>query len=301
MRILVTGAGGLVGSALVPALQVHGHTVARLVRTFPRLEEREIAWDPDHQSIATPALEGYDAVIHLAGENIASGRWTAAKKARIYRSRIQGTRLLCEALLQLVTPPQTLICASAIGYYGHQGERFLQETSPSGNDFLAVVCRDWEATASLATQRGIRVVHLRLGMVLSAAGGALAKMLFPFRFGLGGRLGNGKQYMSWITLEDVIGIITYILERQTLHGPVNAVAPEPVTNAVFTQTLGTVLRRPTFCPLPAMAARLLFGEMADALLLASSRVQPTQLLKAGYPFRYPILHDALRHLLGKPA
>jgi hypothetical protein len=238
--------------------------------------------------------------VHLAGDNIASGRWTAAKKASIRNSRVQGTTVLCEALAQLVKPPKVLLSASAIGYYGDRGATTLREESPPGTGFLAEVCQAWEAATAPAVQRGIRVVYLRFGMVLSAAGGALAKMLTPFRLGLGGVVGTGKQYMSWIALDDVLGVIPHALSTETLHGPVNVVAPQAVTNQEFTTALGQVLRRPTKLPMPAFAARLLFGEMADALLLASTRVAPVRLLASGYTFHYPELEEALQHLLGTP-
>jgi len=300
MHVLVTGARGLVGSVLVPFLTSGGHAVTRLVRSTPRPGQAEVPWDPAAHSIATPALEGLDAVVHLAGENIAA-RWTAEKKARIRDSRVQGTRLLCDALAQLVKPPQALVCASAIGYYGDRGETILREESAPGTDFLAEVCQAWEAAAAPAAQRGIRVVYLRFGVVLSAAGGALAKMLTPFRLGVGGVIGSGQQYMSWVALDDVLGAIHHALMTETLHGPVNVVAPQPVTNQEFTKTLGKILGRPTVVPLPAFVARLAFGEMADALLLASTRVVPERLLASGYAFRYPELEGALRHLLGKDA
>lgn len=297
MDIVITGASGLVGSALLPFLNSQGHNVTRLVRTPPRPGHAEIAWDPARHSIATPALENRDAIIHLAGENIAAGRWTAAKKAAIRQSRVQGTRVLCEALAQLVHPPHVLISASAIGYYGDRGEQIVRETSAPGTGFLADVCHAWEAAAGPARQRGIGVVHLRMGVILSPSGGALAKMLTPFRLGLGGVIGRGTQYMSWVALDDVIGAIHHVLTTPTLQGPVNVVSPKPVTNAVFTHTLGQVLGRPTRLPFPAIAARLAFGEMADALLLASTRVEPTQLVAAGYTFLYPDLAAALKHLL----
>ena len=300
MRMLVSGASGFIGSALVPTLSAGGHTVTRLVRSTPRPGQAEIPWNPAARSIGTPALEGLDAVVHLAGDNIASGRWTAVKKASIRNSRVQGTAVLCEALAQLVKPPKVLLSASAIGYYGDRGETTLREESPPGTDFLAEVCQAWESATVPAVQRGIRVVHLRFGIVLSPAGGALAKMLTPFRLGLGGVVGPGKQYMSWIALDDVLGAIHHALNTEALQGPVNVVAPQPVTNQEFTTTLGKVLRRPTRLPLPALAARLLFGEMADALLLASTRVVPARLVTSGYTFHYPALEKALQHLLGTP-
>lgn len=299
MHILVSGASGLIGSALAPHLEAAGHRVTRLVRGRARPGWGEVAWDPDAGRMPPPVLEGVDAVVHLAGESI-TGRWTADKKRRIYDSRVRGTWIICEALRQVVRPPKSFVCASAIGYYGNRGERLLLEESRAGEDFLARVCVDWEAAAAPAAQRGIRVASLRLGMVLSASGGALGQMLPPFRLGLGGVLGGGAQYMSWITLDDVVGAIAHVLTTESLHGPVNLVAPEPVSNRDFTKTLGRVLRRPTRFAVPAFAARLLFGEMADALLLASTRVQPGKLNASGYTFRYPELDGALRHVLGKP-
>jgi uncharacterized protein (TIGR01777 family) len=300
MRVLVSGASGLIGSALVPTLSAAGHTVTRLVRSTPRPGQAEIPWNPAARSIGTPALEGLDAVVHLAGDNIASGRWSAVKKASIRNSRVQGTSVLCEALAQLVKPPKVLLSASAIGYYGDRGETTLREGSPPGTGFLAEVCQAWEAATAPAVQRGIRVVHLRFGMVLSPAGGALAKMLTPFRLGLGGVVGTGTQYISWIALDDVLGAIHHALSTNTLQGPVNVVAPQPVTNQAFTATLGKVLRRPTRFPLPAFAARLLFGEMADALLLASTRVVPARLVASEYTFHHAALEEALQHLLETP-
>jgi hypothetical protein len=299
MNVLVTGSTGLVGSTLVSFLTTGGHQVTRLVRHAPRAGQAEVQWDPAAGSIATPGLEGIDAVVHLAGESIASGRWSAEKKAKIRDSRVQGTRVLCEALAQLVTPPKVLVSASAIGYYGDRGDEVLRENSRPGRDFLADVCQAWEAATAPAAQRGIRVVNVRIGIVLSSAGGALGKMLLPFKMGAGGVIGSGQQYMSWIALDDLVGVIHHALITDSLQGPVNAVAPHPVTNSAFTKTLGRVLRRPTLMPLPAFAARAVFGEMADALLLASTRVEPAKLKDSGYDFRYPDLEGALRHVLGR--
>jgi uncharacterized protein len=280
MKILVTGAGGLVGSALMPELTAAGHDVTRL-----------------SHSQAWPNLEGHDAAVHLAGDNIASGRWTPDKKARIRDSRVQMTQQLCEALARLVPPPRVAVCASAIGYYGNRGNEILREESAPGADFLAEVCRDWEEATKPAMDAGIRVVHLRFGVVLSAAGGALVKMLAPFKLGLGGVIGDGRQWMSWMTLDDAIAVIVRALSDETLRGPVNVVTPQPVTNREFTKALGRVLHRPAFCPLPAFAARLALGEMADALLLSSQRVEPAKLVARGYSFRFPRLDGALRHVL----
>jgi uncharacterized protein len=298
MNILVTGASGLIGTALVSSLTSNGHGVTRLVRGQPRSGEKAARWDPMAGTIDASALEGADAAVHLAGENIAE-RWTAAKKVRIRDSRVKGTQLLCETLARLSSPPQVLVSASAIGYYGDRGEEILSEESPPGRGFLSEVCRAWEAATEPAQRQGIRVIQLRMGVVLSPAGGALAKILPPFRMGLGGVLGSGRQYMSWIALDDVVGVIQHAIVTDALQGPTNAAAPRAVTNQEFTKTLGKVLGRPTVMPLPAFAARLMFGEMADELLLASARIQPTKLLASGYRFRYPELEDALRHLLAK--
>lgn len=299
MRILVTGSTGLIGSALIPFLTAGGHTVTRLVRSAPRPGEREVRWDPERGEADRPGLEGQDAAVHLAGENIAGGRWTAERKARIRDSRVRGTQFLCESLARLDRPPKVLLCASATGYYGDRKDEVLREESAPGSGFLAEVCRAWEAAAEPALRAGIRVVSLRFGVVLSPAGGALAKMLPPFRLGLGGRIGTGRQYMSWIALDDAVGAACHALTAEALGGPVNAVAPNPVRNLEFAQTLGRVLSRPALLPLPAFAARLALGEMAEELLLASARVEPARLTAAGYPFRHPCLEGALRALLGK--
>jgi uncharacterized protein len=299
MKILITGSSGLIGSALVALLTSQGQSVTRLVRSRARSGEGEISWDPSAGNIHAPSLEGFEAVVHLAGENIAAGRWTAEQKARIRDSRVKGTRLLAESLARLARRPAVLLCASALGYYGNRGEEVLQESSPSGSGFLAEVCRDWEAAAEPAARCGIRVGNLRMGVVLSLEGGALPRMLPPFRLGLGGRVGEGKQYMSWIAIDDVVGAFSFALKSAALCGPVNVVAPNPVTNLEFTKTLGRVLGRPTLFPMPAFAARLAFGEMADALLLGSARLEPAKLLATGFKFRFTELEPALRHILGK--
>jgi len=300
VRILVSGSSGLVGTARVPSIASAGHRAIRLVRREPKPGEAAVRWDPSEGSLDPAPLEEIDGVVHLAGENIAAGRWTAARKERIRSSRVGSTHFLSESLARLDHPPRTLICASAIGYYGDRGEETLREESPPGSGFLSELCQSWEAAAEPAARKGIRVVHLRFGVILSVKGGALAKMLPPFRLGTGGILGNGRQFMSWIGLEDAVGAIQHALITEALRGPVNAVSPHPVTNREFTKTLGRVLARPTILPMPGAVARLLFGEMADALLLSSGRVQPARLLAAGYRFRHPDLETALRSLLDGP-
>ena len=300
MHVAVSGSSGLVGSALVRFLGAGGHRVSRLVRG-PVAGADAIGWDPAAGVRDTALLEGLDGVVHLAGENIGAGRWTARRKAAIRQSRVEGTQRLCEALARLARRPKVLVSASAVGFYGDRGDETLREESPAGSDFLAQVCRDWETATDPAARAGIRVVRLRLGMVLSPAGGGLKKMLPPFRLGAGGRIGSGRQYMSWIALDDAVGAIHHALTNDSLVGPVNAVAPSPVTNAEFTRALARVLRRPAVAPLPAFAARLAFGEMADALLLAGQRVLPARLQASGYAFRFPDLEGALVHLLGRGA
>ena len=298
MRIAMTGSTGLVGTAAVDVLSRAGHEVVRLVRRAPAPGEKAVRWDPVRREIDAAALEGHDAVLHLAGENVGSGRWTAARKAGIRDSRVNGTRHLCDALAGLARPPKALVCASAVGYYGDRGEETLTEGSPPGAGFLAGVCREWEAASAPAARKGIRVVALRIGMVLSPKGGALPRMLPLFRAGLGGVIGSGRQYVSWVALDDLPHIVLHALERDDLSGPVNAVAPRPVTNREFTEALGKALSRPTPLPVPAFALRLAVGrEMADALLLASARAVPRRLEESGYRFRFPELGGALRHML----
>lgn len=298
MRIAVSGSHGLVGSALVPLLSIQGNQVRRMLRQADGVFEPDIAWNPALDWDGRAALEGVSAVVHLAGENIAS-RWDEKKKREIRDSRINATRALSENLARMKSPPTTFICASAIGYYGDRGDEILDETSTAGSGFLSELAADWEGATSVARDAGIRVVNLRLGIVLSPRGGALAKMLPPFQMGAGGVIGSGKQYMSWIAIDDVAGAILHCLADQKISGPVNVVAPNAVTNSGFTRALGAVLHRPTFCPVPDFAARLAFGEMADALLLSSTRVVPNKLVASGYHFMYPDIEAALHHVLGK--
>jgi uncharacterized protein (TIGR01777 family) len=297
-RIAVTGASGLVGRHLAAFLTTGGHRVDPLVRRAARSGTTEVAWDPARGTIDASRLEGVDAVVHLAGASIAEGRWTPARKAAIRASRVESTRVLAEALSGLARRPAVLVAASAVGYYGDRGDEPLTEASPPGSGFLADVCREWEAATEPAVRAGIGVVILRTGMVLTAAGGALARMLPPFRLGLGGVMGSGRQYVSWIALDDLIGVIHFGLFAGGLAGPVNAVSPRPVTNRELTRTLGRVLRRPTLMAMPGPAVRLLFGELGQALLLEGARVLPARLEAAGFRFRHPLIESALRSELG---
>lgn len=283
------------GSRLVPFLEKAGHEVTRLVRSGN--PARSVLWNPEAGTIDGAGLEGIDAAVHLAGESIAAGRWTAARKARIRDSRVKGTRLLSEALATMHRRPQVLISASAIGYYGDRGSELLGEETASGTGFLPEVCRQWESATDRAEGNGIRVVRVRIGVVLSSEGGALGKMLLPFKLGVGGKIGSGKQYMSWITLSDLCAAVAHCINAGTLHGAVNAVSPAPVTNLEFTKTLGRVLSRPTIFPLPAFVARLALGQMAEELLLASTRVDPARLRDTGFVFQHTDLYSALRSVL----
>lgn len=298
MRILVTGSSGLVGSALIPFLLIGKHHVLKLVRARTDLKSNEIAWDAERGVINPTLLEGLDVVVHLAGENI-MGSWTEEKKKRIKDSRVKGTKLLCKTLSQLDTPPKVLITASGVGYYGNQGDKVLTEVSPKGQGFLADVCEEWENATRIASEKGIRTVNLRIGMVLSPKGGALKKMLLPFQLGLGGQMGNGKQYISWIAIDDLIGVIYYAMRQSSLHGPVNAVSPYPITNGEFTKTLGAVLHRPTFLSIPDFAVKWIFGQMGEEVLLSSQRARPEALTECGFNFEYSRMGEALEYLLEK--
>ena len=298
LRILVTGSTGLVGRPLVAFLESGGHVVHRLTRR-PATQEREIEFDPEKGAAHPSEMENFDAVIHLAGDPIAKGRWTPAKKRLIRDSRVPFTRRLAETLAALRNPPSVLISASATGYYGDRGDRILRESDPPGEGFLPEVCLQWEAATEPALQAGIRVAHLRTGLVLAAQGGALGPMLLPFQLGVGGPLGNGRQWWSFVALDDLLYLIHHVLMNEGVHGPINATSPEPVTNAEFTRSLGRVLRRPAFIPVPKFALELALGPMTGPLLLASARVNPEKLLDSGFEFAYPSLDSALRHVLGR--
>ena len=295
LHVAVTGASGFIGSLLVPVLTTGGHRVTRLVRRPPR--EGEIRWDPPSMGPSPAALQHVDAVIHLAGENIA-GRWTRRRKRAVLESRRSGTRVLAEAVAE-AGGPRILISASAIGYYGERGEETLTEASGPSTGFLSEVAQAWEAATRPADNAGVRVVRLRIGLPISPAGGVLHRMLPPFKFGVGGRLGSGKQWMSWISTDDLAGGFHHALSNDTVGGAINAVAPTPVRNAEFARELGRVLRRPALLPVPAVALRTLFGQMADEAILASTRVMPEALTRSGYRFRHETLAEALMHVLGK--
>lgn len=302
MRVLVSGSTGFLGSAVCAALANAGDRVVRLVRRPARRPARgtdEVSWDPAAGSLDSAALEGLDAVVHLAGENIATRRWSAAQKERIRSSRVRGTELLARALLACARPPRAWVGFSAIGYYGDRGDQVMTEASAPGSDFLATTCLQWEAAAQPLAAHGVRVALLRCGVVLAAHGGALHRMLKPFRLGLGGVLGSGRQYVSWIALEDVVAIVRRMLSDAGCAGVYNATAPHPVTNRELTRALGRALHRPTVLPVPAFAVRLLFGEMGEALLLSSTRVVPARLLASGHEFRWPEIEGALRNMLAR--
>ncbi|MGO8750924.1 MAG: TIGR01777 family oxidoreductase [Thermoguttaceae bacterium] len=324
MKILISGASGLIGAALIrsftaPASRANpeempgagslapdlpsrrpgldeGNEIVRLVRNPATAVSGDVLWDPQAGKIDSTGLEGIDAVVHLAGENVAAGRWNAAKKERIRSSRVDGTRLLCQTLARLTRPPRVLASASAIGYYGDRNDEDLDERSPSGGGFLAGVCRDWEAATEPAAGAGIRVVRMRFGAVLSPLGGAMAALIPIFRAGLGGRLGSGRQYFSWVTLDDALAAIRFALQGDSLDGPINVTSPEPVTNRRFTDALGHALHRPTIFPVPAFVLRATLGAMADEMLLSSARVLPRKLLGAGFAFGDTAIQPALTRL-----
>ncbi len=296
MRILISGASGLLGKSLTSALHAQGHQTIALVRRAP--QANEIQWDPN-RPLDPAKLAGCDAVFHLAGKNIA-GVWTKKFKQEVMESRVHGTRTLATAVaesLRLTGQPRAFLCASGIGYYGNRGDEVLSESSSAGSGFLAEVCRQWEAATSPASDAGVRVVNFRIGVVLARDGGALKPMLPPFRLGLGGRIGSGRQFLSWIALDDVIGAMIFALENQNLRGPINLVGPAPVRNQQFVKALGHVIHRPTIFPLPEFVVRTLMGEMGQELLLTSARAEPTKLTAAGYPFRHTNLEEALRSVL----
>lgn len=294
MRILITGASGLLGGALSQHWLIAGHEVLTLSRGESAGKNW---WDPESGEVSISAPEAIDAVVHLSGENVADGRWTEAKKQRLIQSRVRTTRLISEYFAGQETKPAVMIVASGISYYGDTGDQLVDESAASGGMFLSEVCREWESAADPARESGIRVIHARLGMVLSSDGGALAKMLPAFRVGGGGVLGSGCQWMSWVSLEDVVGIFAMMLSANHLEGVVNVVAPEPVTNRQFTKALGQVLKRPTVLPMPAFLVRILFGEMGEELLLASSRVTPAQVNALGYRYRHPSLEACLKEIV----
>ena len=296
MKILISGSHGLVGRALIKELSSKGHDIARLIREAPS-SSADVEWHPERGMIDAEKIGGFEVILHLAGESIVKGQWTEEKKRRIRESRVLGTQLLSNTLARSVRPPNVFVSASAIGIYGNRGDEVLTEDSRPGHDFLADVCVDWEKATAPAEEKGIRVVKARFGIILAKEGGALAKMLPPFRMGIGGKVGGGQQWMSWIALDDVVSALRLAMDQKTISGPVNFVAPNPVTNASFTKSLGRTLGRPTFLPVPAFGARLAFGEMADALLLTSQRVEPKRLNESGFRFAYPKLQDALTHIL----
>ncbi|HEX4073923.1 MAG TPA: TIGR01777 family oxidoreductase [Candidatus Acidoferrales bacterium] len=299
MKILISGSSGLVGKTLAGVLRNEGHTVARLVRPGGKLLPGDVSWDPMAATVDTAAMEGTDAVVHLSGASIADRRWTPARKAILRSSRIDTTRVLVDSLGNLRAKPAVLVCASATGYYGDRGDEILTESSSTGTDFVALLARDWEAEASRAELSGIRTAILRFGLVLSKDGGALPRMLLPFRLGLGGRFGTGNQWMSWIALEDTIAIVRSAIADARFSGAWNVVAPNPVRNAEFTRVLAGVLHRPALFPVPAFALRMILGEMADLLLLASQRVVPERLAAMQHPFRFEMLEAALRAVVAK--
>jgi len=301
LRVAVTGSSGLIGRTLCNVLTTSGHSVVSLVRSQETLPSDEAFWDPIGGTVEKEILEGADAVVHLAGEPLIGLRWTEAKKKRIWASRVEGTGHLASALARLRRPPSVLVSASAVGFYGNRGDQMLSESASPGRGFLAELCQAWEAATRPAAQMGIRVVNLRTGLTLTPAGGALGTMLLPFKVGVGGRIGNGRQYVSWIDHDDLIGLIVHLIHTPSIREAVNATAPYPVPNSTFTDTLGRVLERPTLIPVPALAVKALFGDMGMEMLLNGQRVQPTVAENSGFEFMYPGLEESLRHQLGREA
>ncbi len=300
MKVLIAGSSGLIGSELTNYLKDRGFDIIRLVRKESEVVDDSLLWSPEHHEINLDDFEGFDVVINLAGENIATGRWTKEKKKKIEESRVRFTHMLSELLTKLKSPPKLLINASAVGYYGNRPGEILNEDSAPGKGFLSEVCQKWEEALEHAISKGIRVVPIRIGVVLSSKGGALTKMLTSFRLGLGGKISKGCQYMSWIAIDDLVRIIHYIIENESISGPVNATSPNPITNKVFTKTLGKVIKRPTIFPLPAFVAKIILGrEMANELLLSSTRAMPDKLLSLSFSFQFGDLEKALRHTLKK--
>ena len=300
MKILIAGASGLVGTDLIPFLTAQTHTVKTITRQKDSVNADTFFWDPEHEQVNLADLEGFDAIINLSGDNLASGRWTDEKKSAILQSRLKSTRTLARAIKQLKSPPQIFLNASAIGYYGDCGDSWVDEKSPNGKGFLADVCRQWEAAAQEAERPETRVVTLRTGVVFSPKGGALAKMSTPFKLGLGGIIGTGNQWVSWVAIDELLSIIHHILATKDIAGPVNAVSPKPVSNREMTKTIGKVLGRWTIFSMPATIAKLVFGqEMAEETLLSSTRVRPAVLQNTNYQFLFPDLEAALHHMLGK--
>ena len=300
MRVAITGGSGLIGGAVTDALRAEGHEVLHLVRPPRRAGAGQVAWDPATGMIDADGLEGIDAVVHLAGEPMTAWRWTAAKKRRIYASRVDGTALLARTLAKVQDPPRVLVSYSAVGFYGDRGEEVLREDSPPGEGFLARVATDWEAAAQPAADRGIRVVHLRGAPVVAGQSAFLTRQVPAFKLGLGGPLGSGRQWWPWVALEDVVGVVRHVLAHDELRGPVNVVAPELCTNLEFARSLGRVLGRPALLPMVSPLLRALMGELAREMLLSSQRVEPARLIASGYHFHFPMLEHALRHALGRP-